>query len=60
MQVFIIQIDIPQQFLKIVCDYLDLRKISYSVESWDNTLGQLNIYDASLEQINTINQIIKN
>lgn len=46
--------------LEVISKYLELRKIVFNIEEVGVALASINIYDVSLEQINTINQIIKN
>lgn len=57
MRIFISQIEVSAKSLQVVLNYLDLKKIEYTLEEVCEDYANFTLYDVSLQELNVISRL---
>lgn len=57
MRIFLVQIEVSAKSLQVVQNYLELKKIEYSLEDVNKDYASLTLYDVSLQELNVISKL---
>lgn len=57
MRIFLVQIEVSAKSLQVVQNYLELKKIEYTLEETSEDYASLTLYDVSLQELNVISKL---